>query len=194
MKQGVRDILLGQLCLYFGLTVCVVLKPAGLSVNDGISYFGIYRETFLPYAFGLLGAAYFTVRAVAQLPAEMALLRQALKVYTLLIVGVVITPYVVSTPIDHLHIAFGSALFSLQLLLSCWLIWQLHHVWWGIALTLVELVSGIAAAVYLRPAHGLLLQSQVVFQLAFGTLLVLSLQRLEVGHHAAPARREIADV
>lgn len=194
MKQERRDILLGQLCLYFGLAVCISLKPDGLSVNDGISYFGIYRETFLPYAFGLLGAAYFTVRAVAQIPAGMALLRQALRVYAMLIVGIVITPYAVSTPIDHLHIAFGSALFSLQLLLSCWLIWQLHHIWWSVVLTLIELVSGIAAAIYLRPSHGLLLQSQIAFQLAFGALLILSLQRFEVRHHPTPARREMADV
>ena len=189
-----RDILLGQLCLYAGLTICVMLKPDGLSVNDGISYFGIYRETLLPYLFGLLGAAYFSVRATTQLPAEMTLLRRAFKVYALLIVGIVITPYAVAKWVDYLHIAFGSALFSLQLLLSCWLVWRLHYAWWSIVLVLVELVSGIAALRYLRPAHGLLFQSQVIFQLAFGTLLVLGLQRFEVGHSAVTATREMADV
>jgi hypothetical protein len=184
MKQAVRSILLGQVCLYTGLIICVLLKPNGLAVNDGTSYFGIYRETFFTYAFGLLGAAYFAARASAQLPPNAALLRQALKVYALLIVGIVITPYAVGKWIDYLHITFGSALFSLQLLLSCWLVWQLHYVWWSVALTLVELVSGIAAAIYLGPSHGLLFQAQVIFQLAFGALFVLSLQRLEVAQSA----------
>jgi hypothetical protein len=191
MKRAVRSILLGQLCLYVGLVICVILKPDGLSVNDGTSYFGIYRETLLPYAFGLLGAAYFATRARTQLPPNATPLQQALKVYALLIVGIVATPYAVGKWVDYLHIAFGSALFSLQLLLSCWLIWQLHYMWWSVALTLIELASGIAALRYLRPAHGLLIQSQVIFQLAFGVLLVLSLQRLEVGHHTAVAAREV---
>jgi len=184
MKRGVRSILFGQLCLYVGLAVCVVLKPSGLSVNDGTSYFGIYRETLLPYAFGLLSAAYFAIRASAQLPPNVALLRQALVVYALLIVGIVITPYAVGKWVDYLHITFGSVLFSLQLLLSCWLIWQLHYTWWGVALVLIELASGIAALRYLRPAHGLLFQSQVIFQLAFATLLVLSLQQFETKQSA----------
>ncbi len=150
----------------------------GLAVNAGISYYGLYRETLLPYAAALLGAAYFALRAIDALPPDEKILRLALKTYALLIVGLVITPYTVSTWLNYLHIVCGTALFSLQLLLSCWVAWKLRYIWWSIGLLLVELASGIAAAHYLNLTHGFLLQSQLTFQMAFGALLVLSLPAL----------------
>jgi len=156
----------------------VVLRPAGLGANDGISYYGTYRETFLPYAIGLLGAAYFAVRAIDALSADEKMLRLSLKIYAPLIVGIVITPYAAGRWMDYLHTACGSALFFLQLCLSGWLCWRLRWVWWAVTLSFVELAAGIASAVYLNPTHGFLFQAQVLFQLAFGALLVLSLRYL----------------
>lgn len=180
MRTAAKTLLFGQLILYAGLLVCVLIKPAGLGANDGISYYGIYKETFFPYAVGLLGAAYFAVRAIGQLEkGGMKLLRLALKIYAPLIVGIVITPYAAGKWMDYLHTTCGSALFSLQLILSGWLIWKLRYVWWGVALSLVELAGGILSAVYLNPTHGFLFQTQVLFQLAFGALLILSLTRLQ---------------
>lgn len=179
VKPVVRTILLSQLFLYGGLTVCVLLRPAGLAANDGISYYGIYRETFFPFAVGLLGAAYFTMRAAQQLPGEeYKILRVALKIYAPLVVGILITPYAAGRWMDYLHTACGSALFSLQLILSGWLIWRLRYAWWSLALSLIELAAGILSAIYLNPTHGFLFQTQVLFQLAFGILLILSLRRL----------------
>jgi len=178
MKPVARSILFGQLFLYGGLLACVLLKPAGLAANDGISYYGIFRETFLPYAVGLLGTAYFAVRAVGQLPESERPLRTALKIYTPLIVGIVITPYAAGQWMDYLHTACGSALFSLQLILSGYLIWRLKYAWWATALSLVELAAGILSLIYLNPTHGFLFQTQTIFQLAFGALLILSPPRL----------------
>jgi hypothetical protein len=176
MVRAARTILLGQSIFYASLGICVLLKPSGLGVNAGISYYGIFRETFVPYAIGLLGAAYFTVRAVNEIPAEEQILRFALRVYPLLVVGIVITPYAVGRWINDLHVACGSILFSLQLLLSLQLIRQQRYIWWSMLLTAAQLAGGIASAMYLAPARGLLLQAQVVFQIAFGALLILHLQ------------------
>lgn len=176
-----RSILFCQALLYAGLVVCVLIKPSGLAANDGISYYGIYRETFLPYAIGLLGAAYFAVRTIDQLPVHERLLRLSLKIYAPLIVGIVITPYAAGWLMDYLHTACGAALFSLQLLLSCYLAWRLHYVWWVLFLVLTELTSGLLSAIYLGPAYGFLFQTQIIFQGAFGALLVLSLPKLPRG-------------
>jgi hypothetical protein len=179
VKPAAKSILFGQVCLYGGLLVCVLLKPAGLATNDGISYYGVQAETILPYAFALLGGAYFTLRASHQ-PEDEAwrLLRLALQVYALLIAGLVITPYAAGRWVDYLHTACGSALFFLQLVLSGWLIWKLLKIWWSVVLSLIELGAGILCALYLSPTHGFLLQFQVLFQLAFGLLLILSLQKI----------------
>jgi hypothetical protein len=183
MKAAAKTILYGQAFLYAGLFVCTLLKPAGLGANDGISYYGIYRQTFFPYAVGLLGAAYFTVRAMGQLPEHEKVLRLSLKIYVPLIVGIVITPYAAGRWMDYLHTACGSALFSLQLILSGYLVWRLRYAWWSAALSLVELGAGILSLIWLNPTHGLLFQSQTLFQLAFGALLILALQTLPVSNY-----------
>lgn len=178
MRSVIKTILHGQIFLYGGLALCILIKPTGLGANDGISYYGIYRQTFFPYAAGLLGAAYFAVRAIGLLPEHEKVLRLSLKIYAPLIVGIVITPYAAGRWMDYLHTVCGSALFSLQLILSGYLIWRLRYARWAIVLSLVELGAGIASLIYLNPAHGFLIQTQTLFQLAFGALLTLSLQQL----------------
>lgn len=192
MRRAAHSILIGQLVCYAGLAVCVLLRPAGLAANDGISYYGIYRETFLPYAIGLLGAAHFAMRAIGQLNPPEKILHTALKTYALLVAGIVITPYATGAWMNYLHTACGAALFSLQLLLSGWLAWRLRYVWWSVALSLMELAAGIASAIYLWPAHGFLFQTQVVFQLAFGALLILSLRKLGATSPLATKPQEVS--
>lgn len=182
VRSATKSIVFGQLCLYTGLIICFILKPAGLSANDGISFYGVRAETILPYAFALLGSAYFTLRAAGKLPDErLRPLRRALVIYALLAAGIVITPYAAGRWVNDVHTMFGSALFFLQLVLSGWLIWRLNKVWWSVVLSLIELAAGVLSALYLDPVHGFLLQTQTLFQLAFGILLMLSLQQLTKG-------------
>ncbi|HEX7368121.1 MAG TPA: hypothetical protein VF261_00505 [Candidatus Saccharimonadales bacterium] len=179
MEPATRYALLSQIILYVALVVCISIRPAGLGTDHGISYYGVYANTVFFYTLGLLGAAYFTLRVISHLQGQaFKLLRLALHIYVPLVVGIVITPYAAGALMDHLHDACGTALFSLQLALSGWFIWQLRHVWWSIVLTSVEFIGGVLSAFYLGSTQGLLLQCQVLFQLAFGALLVLSLQRL----------------
>jgi len=161
-----------------GIAMCIVIKPAGLSANDGLSYFGVYGETIIPYALGLLGGAYFITRALGQLPPKEKMIRISLRTYVFLITGIVITPYAAGPWMDHVHTTIGAALFSLQLTLSCYLLWRLKYVWWSVLLSLSMLTSGLLSLIYLAPTHGYLLQSQIIFQISFDILMILSLQAL----------------
>jgi hypothetical protein len=179
VKATAKSILFGQICLFTGLLICILLKPAGLATNDGISYYGVYLKTAIPYTLGLLGAAWFCWLTGQRLrEPQFRQIKRGLLVYAPLIVGIVLTPYATSTWIDYLHTGFSSALFSLQLALSLWLVWRLKYVWWSVILALIEVVTGILSAAYLNPANGFLVQSQIGFQLAFGALLIVSLQKL----------------
>jgi hypothetical protein len=181
MLPVVRNIILSQLLPYAGLLLCILLKPTGLAANAGISYFGIFRETFFPYALGLLGGAFCIIQASDRLPDDETLLKYVFKFFATLIVGIVVTPYAVGRWVSDAHTAFGAALFSLQLILSCWLVKRLHRAWWGLLMVFMELTAGILSAIYLGPEHGLLLQTEVLFQLAFGTLLILGTKTLFAG-------------
>jgi len=173
----VKTLLLAQACFYGGLVVCVLLKPAGLGGNNGISYYGIYRQTFFPYAVGLLGGAYFVMRASDLLRPNEQIIRLLLRLFAVLVAGIVITPYAAGRWMDYLHTTCGATLFSLQLLLSGWLAWRLRYAWWSVLLTVIELAAGIASAIYLRPTHGLLLQTQLLFQIAFWALCTITLPK-----------------
>lgn len=168
-----------QVCLYLGLFICVFLKPQGLTINDGISYYGVFRLTILPYCFGLLGASFFCLKFAMKLKrSDLITVKYALSGIGLLIVGVVLTPYTLSTFVANLHEACGAILFVTQLLLSGWLIVHLRYNSRVIALSLLELLAGIICFIYLIPKNGYLFESQVVFQLCFGVLAMYSLPRL----------------
>ncbi len=178
--QALGLIIWGQACLYAGLTAAILLKPAGLASNDGISYFGVHARSVIPYTLGLLGSALLCwlgsrhINTPACKP-----LKNGLIIFAWLIAVIVATPYAAGPVMNWLHIAAGSALFSLQLLLSIWLVNRLRYKPTALAFMIVELAAGIACAVYLIPTRGFLIQCQIIFQLAFGALLIYSLKKLQ---------------
>ncbi len=174
-----RYIVYSQGCFYLGLLICTILKPKGLTINQGISYYGVFWLTIVPYCFGLLGGAYFCWRYALQLKKpDLWLVRYTFVAMSLLIIGVALTPDTLGRFIDDLHVTCGSILFVLQLLFSGWLIVQLQYDFRAIALSLLELMAGVMSFIYLAPKHGYLLESQVVFQLSFGILILYSLPQL----------------
>jgi hypothetical protein len=178
--QALRAIVWAQVCFVIGLAVAILLKPAGLSSNDGISYFGIYARTAVPYMIGLLGSAFLCWRASKHIDApELALLKDMLAAFAVLTAVIVATPYSVRPILDWIHTTAGSTLFSFQLLLSIWLVRKLKYNPAVVALAIIELASGIMCAIYLLPVRGFLLQFQIFFQLAFGGLLIYSLRILQ---------------
>lgn len=174
-RKVIDNILLGQACLLGGLLMCVVLKPRGLTANDGISYYGTFRLTVAPYAVALLGSTLFIWRALHQvapaLPA-LAYVRGMASCLAAMSVGVVLTPYSANIAFDWVHTALGTAVFALQLLLAMRL-----HGWnggdaWSTGFLMTQFVSGVFCAVFVLPKHGFLIQGQLVFQLSFGALLL----------------------
>lgn len=181
MERVIRSIIFGQIFLYIGLLVCVIIRPNGLGTNDGISYYGTVLATLAPYSIGLLGGAFFAVFAGKAIREPyLQPVRLALFIYAPLVAGIVITPVTAGRWIDYLHTTLGTVLFLLQLALSIWLVWRLRHLWWSLLLCIIELVAGILSAIYVAPPQGFLLQGQIIFQLAFGMLLVFGLQRPEL--------------
>ncbi|GLY77500.1 hypothetical protein [Actinoallomurus iriomotensis] len=178
-RKVVGNLILGQAVLYVGLLMCVALKPDGLGANDGISYYGIFRQTVVPYAIAILGPGYFiwtALRSAAPFaPAPVYVRRMAnwLAVFSVL---VVLTPYSANLVFDWVHTLAGTFLFVLQLVLGLRLLGWSGGDGWTAGLLLAQFVSGVFCAVYVLPKHGFLLQGQVAFQVAFGALLVRTMR------------------
>lgn len=177
-SDALRSILYAQVFLYGGLLVAIALKPVGLRVNDGISYYGIFARTIAPYLVALIGAALCYWNA-ADAIAERSFtpLRQGMKLATILVIIIAATPYSVDSFTNWTHMIAGALLFILELMLSGWLVVQTDYNPLSILLALIELGAAVACAVYLRPAQGFLLQCQLLVQACFATLLIYSLKK-----------------
>lgn len=175
-RSSVRYLLYAQACFYVGLIICVLLKPTGLTINGGISYYGIYKLTIIPYCLALLGAAYWCLRSAKGVTDQVIVF--TLVSMSVLLVGLVITPDTGGRFIADAHVLCGSVLFIIQLLASGWLISRTQYDLWVIGWALIELAGGIASLIYLSPKNGYLLESQVVFQFSFGVLFFYSISKL----------------
>jgi hypothetical protein len=183
-RRVIGDLAWGQACLYAGLLVCVAIRADGLGANSGVSYYGVHRETVLPYTFTLVAPALLTWRglrsAAAASPSPVRIRRSAGSLAALSF-GVALTPYSLNGLFDWLHTILGAALFVLQLALA----WQLLR-WTGGDLVITglyaaQLTGAVIGAIYVLPEHGFLIQGELVFQVAFGALLIRAFSLLLPG-------------
>ena len=162
------------------LALCVIIRPDSLAVNYGLSYFGIFLSTIVPYAAAFMLYAFCLWKA-SEMSIEDSrqntIIAWVMRIMAIQVIGLLLTPF---NHLYNIHVFFGAGLFSLQLVLSISFIIWITNNWLNVLLVVIEFLSGLASLYYLPQAHGLLLQTQFVFQLAFGFLLMRTLTKLEV--------------
>lgn len=164
------------------MVVCTALDPVSLGANAGISYFGHHRLTVAPFELGMFATAYFLLQAEKEIRSDgrLAFLYSCLILISVGVIGIAIAPAVGNGLLDKLHRVFGSLTFITQLVLSARLIMRFKIGIFGWAAYVLQFIGGIIALIYLQPAQGFSIQGQLLFQLAFGIILALSLPHLEV--------------
>lgn len=183
MDNKTRRLLINASVSLFGLmAICILIRPGSLSANGGISYFGNYKGTLLPYSGAFILTAWFLYQLTNRLWHAKFFgdyVKQALDLIAVLVIALILVPSNGGHLLERIHEGIGSAIFSLELILSVY--------WWLASrkdrflsvLVLLELFSGIASAVYLPTHHGLMLQTQLVFQAAFMLVLYRILRLAE---------------
>lgn len=180
MREPARYLLTGFLLAAVGIVVCIIVQPAGLAANNGISYYGGRLATIVPYVLAL-GVYSLTYHKIAKrLPgrAPYPPLAGAFKLWSVLLVAVMLTPYDLSGFMYDLHTTFGCMLFFSQLVVSGWVAFSLVGDKLSRGLWTIQFLSGVVAAIYVLPAEGFELQAQVAFQLAFSLQMAYGLQAL----------------
>lgn len=172
--------------IYIGITLsvillllCVVLDPNSLSANNGFSYFGAKAVTVIPYSLAFLGYAFFLWLASNQTkPSHQSakVLKVVLIIMALLMVGLTITPH---TILANLHKIFGSTLFVVQLLTSFYLVVKNGKNYLIYFFILIMLTSGLFSWYYLPLNEGYMIQSQLIFQIAFAGILITYLKNIK---------------
>lgn len=99
------------------VTGCAVIRFEDGTVVDGISWFGVQRETVLPYAAGMLATAGLQAHAARRLPTVPSLdpVRRFLRASAVLMLGILVTPYAVAPWLEVVHDSLGAGLFAVQL-------------------------------------------------------------------------------
>jgi len=179
--RAIKLFTVGLFCFSLGLIFCLILKPRGLSINDGISYYGNYRQTILPYTVAIIGYGFFTLVVARSITnKELSPLKYGLYLFAFLCLIITITPDNANSFLDITHTTVGSVLFILQLTLSGWLIVKLRFKAWAVVFAVAEFLSGVACAFYIPGHNGFLIQAQIIFQMFFAALMYLALNGLRI--------------
>jgi hypothetical protein len=173
-SKTTRYLLFGQLCLWMSLVVCSFLLPGVVFRNDGISAFGVNRETILPYGVGFLICGYMMLQAALSIerqdPATLWLAR-ALSLLSFLLLAVLVTPFSVNAFFDMSHMIVSGVLFLFELVFALWLVWR-RPSWAHGALFGAQLFGSLMTMSSILKMTALLPTGQLIAQLAFGILLL----------------------
>lgn len=153
--------------------LCIVLQPEGLRANDGLSYYGVYWLTIIPFlaAFILYETALWRAADSLGHTPKTRMLALGIRLAAILAMAVALTPHTfLNGWMDNPHAVIGLVLFLVQLAISIKLLRMGFH-WIDAGLVIIELAGGAACAYYSMFEHGWLLQSQAIFQVAFAILV-----------------------
>jgi hypothetical protein len=182
LRTKVQERLLtADLALFGALLLVTIWYPTSAIDGYGISYYLTHLDSFVPLATGFVTCSVFSWLASRDLPLSggLGVLRRALRIMSVLILGICFTPYTWGTLFDWTHQTLGSILFIEQLVISAWIWWRYARNWFNATMILVQVIGGVMALLSL-PNDGImvLFQGEVMFQIGFALLLFHSLSRL----------------
>jgi hypothetical protein len=178
MSSVSRCLLAAQVTFWTSVVVCFAIANGGLSHNHGLSVYGGRPSTFVPWAIGFVVSAAFIARAAALLDAHGEdvdrQLANALRLLVALLVALLATPDTIDQVFYVAHIVASVALFSFQAGFGLWLVLRRAPTRIAAWLYGAQIFGGCVAGLSEAQWLGLLSPGIVLFQLAFGALLVVA--------------------
>ncbi len=175
----VNDIFLADIILIISLLIDVLIRPESLANNSGISYFGIFLNTLPAYVAGLSMSSYIIARFAFLKIKKYRVVRVMLIALFPFNLFLITFPYDVNRFYADVHQTFGVLIFVFELLISLYISEKLGKIFFNRLLLSIELISGLFSAYYLAPKNGFLMQAQIIYQIAFGLMLLVNYQQLQ---------------
>jgi hypothetical protein len=180
-RKGIlRALVLSQLGLFGFVFVSVLLQPDALTANEGISYLGVQARTLVFFTLALCtsgGSLFWASMRLPKADPSLKTISILLRVAVFLIIGVLITPYNASPAMGLVHKVFGSLLFITQLVVAAMLCVRDKRDWVVWILFGLQILAGLIAFISLQDKLYWEIQSQLLFQAAFGIILIRSIGR-----------------
>lgn len=184
-KQAVRYVLYSQMSFVATILLLLILSPEALASRSGISYWGNFRGTFVPYMLGLGLTGYFLVRAADSLPhvgRKPNMIRMSLRLSAVALVGIIITPSLASKFTGFWHGTFAVLLFFTQATVT----WKLAAELWGNTVDRLLIIAQISSIALILLSFrwfdllDLMIPAQATAVTAFGILCIRMITRLEL--------------
>lgn len=180
--KGARYLLVGLVAFFTLLAVCILIRPIGLVVNSGISYYGNYNETLLPFTLAFLTNSFLLWRAslfVGTTTKMDLYFKFVLKITSVLMIGILLTPYDVFnlSGLNLAHRTMGTAMFSIQMIMAVAIVISNYRDKINILLISISLIGGYAAFVYLLQPNGYMIEAQIVFQISVWLIFIRYLSK-----------------
>jgi len=177
-KKSAHYIFGGMVSFFLLIMVCVIIRPAGLIVNSGISYYGNHQETLLPFALAFLvnsSLLWWASSFIGRKSKVDTYLGYILKISAILMIGIFLTPHN-SNIFDGIHKTFGTTMFSLQIIMAITIVTYVYRDWVNFLLIMTALFSGFAALSYLLHTTGYMIEAQIIFQVSIWSIYIRYLQ------------------
>jgi hypothetical protein len=162
------------------MVCCFAIEPSWVAVRQGLSYYGNYVATGVPYAIGFGLAIALTGLGVARIQSRGATVRRfrvAVAAVLALMASVPLTPYQLDLVFDWLHIGVATVLFCSGLAFGGWLVLRLDDRPTRF-LYAIESGAGVAILTAQLGIHDYMIPSELAFQLAAFGLIVQGTRRL----------------
>jgi len=177
--SATRLAVISQVGMYGLLFLCLVLKPHFLFERDegGVSNFGLYKLTIVPYSLAFLigGASLFL--AARRLPSAIpmrVLLSRTLTLISVLLLCVLVSTYTykVSAPFDEFHIAASVTLFLVEMASGIWFGVRYGRTTASLVILGVQCIGFVLSALTCFGVIDVLFVAQMITGIGFGWLLI----------------------
>jgi hypothetical protein len=182
LKTASSKFLVASGLFVVAMMACLILRPEGLTIDFGISYYGTMVSTAIPYSIGLLSCAVLLWSTSGHEGLEFPpAYRWSLRVFAVLLIGVMLTPYNVGWWFDKVHTTVGSIAFVIAILQVGWLAISSNFDRRFSLDWIVMFLAGALCAWWVPQRHGYLIEAQFAFLIAFGHATYTYLRSLELG-------------
>jgi hypothetical protein len=179
-RNAARYLLRGLVGFLLFLLICVIIRPLGLTINEGFSYYVDFSNTLLPFILAFLIDIYFIFKAASVIDDRTKADRYAglsLKIIAVLLFGLLITPHLTFPLVHHL---VGAAMFIFQLILGFILVNTVRKNRTDIVLLIGASIGGISSLIFLPMQNGFMIEAQIIFQICIWTIFIRYLNNYRV--------------
>ncbi len=184
-KRSSQYLLIGIIAFFLLLFICILIRPVGLRVNSGISYYGNYTDTIVPYALAFMANSLLIWRSsllIGHKNKADVYIGIIFKIIAISMICILLTPhrFFYAPGFDMIHRTIGTMMFSLQMITAIWIVIFGYRDRLNALLILIAFLSGYAALIYLLQPHGYMIQAQIIFQLSISALYIRYLNHAEL--------------